>query len=112
MMKIKLDEAARERYGCAEWLDWDASRLSVAEAEEVQERCGVNPNDWNAYLNDGGARAIHAVVWIALNRAGHQIGWDDVDFDVLALDIQGDKPRRGKGSRSTPPPPSEPDAKP
>lgn len=112
-MKIKLDDDARERYSCAEWLDLDLGRLSVVEAEEVQERCGVNPADWSAYLRVGGARAIHAVVWMALNRAGHQIGWDDVDFNVLGLYTQDDKPAsRGKARKSTPPPPSEPDGKP
>lgn len=112
MPKLRLDQEARERYGCAEELDYDPSSMSIDEAIEIQERTGINYVDWSKLLRANDPRALKGVVWMALNRAGHQIGWDDVRFDVKRLEVVREPAGRGKELTSTPPSPSEPDATP
>lgn len=107
-MKIILAPADRDRYGCTEVLDWNDGQLSVDEAIEIQERTGVEYDGWIAFVKSGHPAALKAVVWMALNRAGHQISWADVQFDVFALELGRDQPASpGKEPASTPPPPSE-----
>jgi hypothetical protein len=105
-MKLILAEADRVRFGCAEVLPWDTG-LSIDEAIEIQDRTGIAWTKWPDEIRAYNPRALKAAVWLCLNRAGHQIGWDDVKFDVLALDVRSDE-SPGKDPESTPPQTSEP----
>lgn len=108
MSKIVLAPEDRERFGCAEELPWKLA-LSVDEAIELQDRTGIAWTDFAKALKRLDPRAVKAAVWMALNRAGHQIGWDDTKFDLTAVVVLENPPSLGKDPSSTPPPDSEPD---
>lgn len=112
MRRLRLAAEDRARYeGCPEWLPWDPGKLSIDEAIEVQERSGIAPTEWRPALQEPSAIVWKLVVWMALNRAGLQVGWSDVKFDWEALEIAKDEAADlGKEPSSTPPPPSGPES--
>lgn len=116
---VCLSDADRERYGCAETLPVDILTVTYNEASAMQSLGFRWPSDWRAALfgedvkdADGkvigrkrGNEYLHALkglLWLALNRNGHQIGLNDLDFTVDGLSVRSvDKPDgQGKG-RST-----------
>lgn len=107
-VRIVLAPEDRERFGCAEELPWEL-KLSIDEAIELQERTGIAWTDFAKALGRMEPRVVKAAVWMALNRAGHQIGWDDVKFDLTAFMAVEDDPSPGKDPSSTLPPDSAPD---
>jgi hypothetical protein len=90
-VKIRLTDADRELYGGPEWIEWDPDRLTVAEAEVLQEHLGV---DFNAYrgtwLREAGVAAIKWAAWVGLRRAGVTVAWEVFDPDVIGFQIQAD----------------------
>lgn len=97
MLRIRLDPEARERYGCAEWLEVDYTRLSNTEAMTLDD-LGIGYGQWFDMLNTKptSARTWTILVWLALTRAGHRVGFEDVVFDLRALDKEESDDDAGK----------------
>ncbi len=108
MSAVRLSDADRERFGVDEWLDYDLGRLTVVEAETLQERFGVDPDDrfvWfrgapvvkdgQPVTGDDGEPVYRRsvvvyrfLVWVALRRAGCVQDPDSLDFDYDDLQFR------------------------
>lgn len=125
MIKVHLGDADRERYGCDDWLPVDAQSVSIREAITLQGLGFATPNNWRLGLagepakrKDGSTYrqpgkdylpALLGLVWLALNRNGHQVGIDDLDFNYDDAQFDGDEDEEDSGKDpSTPPTTSEP----
>lgn len=116
-MRIKLSDDDRATLGGPEWLEFDASVLMTDEAEVIEESFGIFAEDWLELLaSDQGKRpvkAMRAVIWLALTRAGLNVDPAAVRFDLLGIDTQptAGEVDAGKAQPSAPVEASE-DAKP
>jgi hypothetical protein len=105
-MKLRLSDADRDRYGGDEWLEWDNTRLTVTEAELLQELLGVSVGVYRStWLASGSPTVIRWALWLSLRRSGVTVPWDDFDPDLLAARYR-EGPPVGKGPSSTPSSPS------
>lgn len=90
-MKIRLTDADRELYGGPEWLEWDAGRFTVSEAEAFQEHIRdeqgnpIAPQKYQQWLqqNKSSITVIKWAMWLGIRRAGVAVGWDAFDPDFL-----------------------------
>lgn len=71
--------------------DYDANRLMVREAMELQQRTGMNLSRWQVGLQEGDPQAILGLVYLVKQRAGEKPVWDEVDFDLGAVEIEDDE---------------------
>lgn len=71
--------------------DYDANRLMVREAMEIQERTGLNLSRWQAGLQESDPKAVLALVYLLKQRAGEKPEWDALDFDLATLEIADDE---------------------
>lgn len=62
--------------------DHDAERLLVSEALAIEELTGYTVRDWNARLAEEHPLAMKGLAWILMRRAGEDIAFADVDFDL------------------------------
>lgn len=70
--------------------EYDANRLMVREAMELQQRTGLNLSRWQAALQEGDPTAILGLVYLIKQRAGEKPEWDAIDFDLAAVEIEDD----------------------
>lgn len=110
MVRLRLPDADRERYGCPEWLEADIVSVTVWEAALIQRgftRDGIRvafdtPGAWRKALmgevvtdeNDAPRRrpdfgAEIMLVWLELRRAGVDVSMAEVEFgyDGLRWDL-------------------------
>lgn len=97
-MRISLSEEDRERFGCPEWLVLpDGFTLSALDAEALE----VAGADWTLYGSQkvGGVRAL---VWLGLRRAGIDVPYADLDFNIsrIRYEAPGKAPSATSGSRT------------
>jgi hypothetical protein len=102
-LKFRLSEEDTTRLGLPEVLDFDWSKLTVAEAREVKQVCGVNavalPGLWATMDLD----AVLAVVWLAAKRAGVDLDWTSLELNLYGFKLVDEpKDARGKGSSQKP----------
>lgn len=88
MFRIRLSDEDRERIGCDEWLDLDLAVLPTEEAEVVEEATGQT----YGVLYDDGVKGAKARAWLALHRAGVE-----VDFATLRFNLAGTTVQRPEG---------------
>jgi hypothetical protein len=90
MPKLRLAAVDRERLGCPELLDSSIASMTNREAMELQKIGYPTPGLLAAALRAGGAetdfRAITALVWLALRRAGVQVEFDTLEFNLNDLE--------------------------
>lgn len=116
-MKIRLSDADRALYGGPEWLDWDPDRLTVGEAEALQEHLGVTWQGYDAWLVKNGVAQIKWVLWVGLRRAGAATDWAAFDPEILRTVVERPEaepevaPKGKAPRRSTRPRPSASNAK-
>jgi hypothetical protein len=126
-MRFRLCEEDRKRFGVAEWLTFDLRAISVADLEELSERCGFDPTDWPEpwlgqltleQAGDPDARPKpprwhdRASAWMLLRQNGCAASWDDAGtVRMFLVDFRGDEiapASPGKGdTQETPSPDSE-----
>ncbi len=124
MPQLRLSDPDRERFGVGEWLDYDFDRMSMVEAETLQERFGVDPEDRYTWLrgepvikagdpvNDDEGNPVYRrplavyrfLVWQALRRAGVHVDAVEFDFDYSSAAYA----RRDEEPGKDPPDPSTP----
>ena len=124
-MAIRLCDKDRERFGCAEWLDWSPSAVSVADLEWLSDKFGFDPDDWPTPLvgeltleqaGDPDAKPKpprwrnRAWAWMLLRQNGHMVTWEEAGEVRFLLARTKTEPveESGKGEADTEPsPPSE-----
>lgn len=67
------------------WL-LDLGTMKVSEAEQCEALTGWDIEKWRDSLVENRARAMKYAVWLARTRAGEQVAWADLDFDLAALE--------------------------
>lgn len=100
MTELSLDPQARARYGIPEWLGYDLNRLSAVEMATIQAQSRRQLGADAGYNNPGqfiaAARRFEPVAWLglvwsALRRAGVDVAYGDVDFDMLQVRTRSDE---------------------
>jgi hypothetical protein len=87
MIRFKLSAEDNARLGLdGNVLEFDESRLTVAEHRAVKKSTGMTLADIANGLKSGDLDATAGLVWLTLRRAGHDIAWDALDFDLLGLE--------------------------
>lgn len=82
MLHIRLSESDRERLGAPEVLEWDESRMMAREAAQLFKVAGMTVKQLRDRLKERDPEADIALVWLALRRAGVEIRYSTLDFDL------------------------------
>ena len=72
--------------------DYDASRLLNTEAIALQRVMGMPVPDWTKAMQKGDAIALTGLVWLLWRRAGRDVPFDDVEFDLGSIEVEDDEP--------------------
>lgn len=64
----------------------DLGTMKISEAEQCEALTGWDVEKWRDSLVENRARAVKFAVWLARTRAGEDVVWKDLDFDLAALD--------------------------
>lgn len=65
---------------------YDAARLSVGEAIYIYDKTRLSVRSlMTALAEEMDARAIKAIVYLAMRRAGEKVDFDTLDFDVFEV---------------------------
>lgn len=108
--ELRLSDDDRARYGGPEWLPWDSARLTVSEAELLQELLGVSVTTYRtSWMASGEPATWRWGLWLSLRRLGVEVPWDDFDPDLLGAIARKPAEPEGKDPSSTPPSPSDSD---
>lgn len=86
MIRFRLAEDDRARLACPELIEFDETRLRLSEARKLQKVSGFHPADFVKGLQEGNVDALAAVIWLAMHRAGVEVEYDDLDFDLNGLE--------------------------
>lgn len=90
MPKLRLAAVDRERLGCPELLDSSIASITNREAMELQKIGYPTPGLLAAALRrdkeETDFRAITALVWLALRRAGVDVEFDALEFNLSELE--------------------------
>lgn len=98
LLHILLSDADRERLGAPDPLVYDSSIWKVSEATALYKSAGMNRSDMNKALRDGNPEAKAALTWVALRRAGVQVRYSELDFDLLSWSLaEPEEPADGEG---------------
>lgn len=125
-MKIRLSDEDRERLSCPEVIDCGIETVTVREAIAIEEATGLKSSDALALMQPeyapseaGGIKGRYTPqgmllrAWLGLRRAGVEVAYADLDFDLDAFpagwlpvresakEPEGKAPRSPKGGRST-----------
>lgn len=79
------------------WMEFDETTLRVTEHRAVKRETGLSLQDIANGLKVGNLDATAGLVWLTLYRTGRRIGWNDLDFDLLAMEWEPE----GKASPAT-----------
>ena len=95
-MEFRFNDEDRERLGAPEVLELTLQKLSVRDAEVVEEHCGMTADEaveqmrmTREELPDGKARlrfkprGIRLTVWLALRKAGVDVPFEELEFSYL-----------------------------
>lgn len=72
--------------------DYDPTRMLNTEAIALQKVTGMRMQEWGQSLEQGDAYALTGLVWLLWRRAGREVAFDEVEFDIGSLDLQDDEP--------------------
>jgi hypothetical protein len=70
--------------------DYDPNRMLNTEAIAVQKVTGMRMKEWSAALEEGDAFALTGLVWLLWRRSGHEVAFDEVEFDIGSIRIEED----------------------
>lgn len=64
----------------------DLGTMKISEAEQCEALTGWDVSKWRDSLVEDRARAVKFAVWLARTRAGENVSWKELDFDLAELD--------------------------
>lgn len=106
MIRFTLSSEDRQRLGAPDVLEYDETKLKLSEARRLQKATGLGPQELADGLKGFNLEAVAALVWLALLRAGIEVAFEDLDFDLSAFEeVPADSEPVGKDP-STPSPTS------
>lgn len=105
LRRYSLSESDRARLGCPEWLEVDLEDLPIGDCIDLESTGG----DWSSVI-DGGAKGVKGRVWLALRRAGVDVPYSELTFNITGLRVERvDQPDgAGDEGKDEPSEPSEP----
>jgi hypothetical protein len=76
------------------WYDLDQRKLLNTEAIALQKITGKTFMQVAEAMKDGDIEALSALVWLAMKRAGSDIRYSDLEFNLadVEIDEEGDEP--------------------
>lgn len=86
-LHIILSAEDRERLGAPDPLLYDSSTWKVSEATALYKVAGMNRSDMHKALREGNPEGKAALTWVALRRAGVNVRYSELDFDLLAWSL-------------------------
>lgn len=72
--------------------DYDPAKMLNTEAIALQKVTGMRVTEWTTALQEGDAYALTGLVWLLWRRNGRDVPFDEVEFDIGALDLADDEP--------------------
>jgi hypothetical protein len=94
-----LSDEDRERLGAPEWIEYDPQNLSANDAATIE----VAGGNWRAWPGQS-ITSLRLAVLLALRKAGKDVTFDDVDFNILGGRFEAASPGKApsaKGSART-----------
>ena len=70
--------------------DYDPTRMLNTEAIALQKVTGMRMQEWTSALTGGDAFALTGLVWLLYRRAGREVAFDEVEFDIGSLALEDD----------------------
>jgi hypothetical protein len=92
VIRFRLSAEDRERLGAPEVIEYDEDKLRLSEARKLQKVTGLGPQQLADGLKAGDFEVLGALVWLALHRVGVDVPYDDLDFDLGALQDLDEEP--------------------
>lgn len=83
MAKVTIDGQA---------FDYDPTRMLNTEAIALQKVTGMRMQEWTTLLTEGDAFALTGLVWLLWRRAGREVSFDEVEFDIGSISLEEDEP--------------------
>lgn len=80
---IVLGDADRERLGAPDPLVYDPGTFLVSEATALFRSAGLTRQTMNEALKSGDPEGRKAITWLSLRRAGVQVRYSELDFDLV-----------------------------
>ena len=71
--------------------DYDPNRMLNTEAIALQKVTGMRMQEWTAALTEGDAFALTGLVWLLWRRAGREVAFDEVEFDIGSIVLEEDE---------------------
>lgn len=97
LLRIKLTDADREKYGLPETVELDLERPRLLDVRRLKLNVFVPTGDgrrrgmeWAELRNgvlSGSEFSNGAALWIAARRAGAEVAWEEFDIDVNGIDV-------------------------
>jgi hypothetical protein len=72
--------------------DYDPTRMMNTEAIALQKVTGMRMREWTKSLTEGDAFALTGLVWLLWRRAGREVAFDEVEFDIGSISLEEDEP--------------------
>lgn len=72
--------------------DYDPNRMLNTEAIALQKVTGMRMQEWSTLLTEGDAYAVTGLVWLLWRRAGREVAFDEVEFDIGSIELEDDAP--------------------
>lgn len=92
MITIRLGAADREALGAPEAMTVNPQRFRLAEVRALKRETGHTVESLSQAMQNGDAdskvEATAAMVWLALRRAGVEVAYDDLDFDLAEMELE------------------------
>lgn len=70
--------------------DYDPNRMLNTEAIALQKVTGMRMQEWTTALTQGDAFALTGLVWLLWRRAGREVLFDEVEFDIGSISMDDD----------------------
>lgn len=93
LFHVALTEADRERLGVPadRSLVYDPKIWKVSEATALYKSAGMTRQSMNEALKAKDPEGKKAITWLALRRAGVQVRYSELDFDLLGWALFGER---------------------
>ncbi|MFI2650207.1 hypothetical protein [Micromonospora fulviviridis] len=86
-LHIILSDEDRQRLGAPNPLVYDPTVWMVSEATALYKVAGMTRADMNREIKAGNPEGRKALTWVALRRAGVDARYSELDFDLLAWEL-------------------------